>query len=635
MSLNRRLQGLLAAVLAVALALAWVLHLLAARDLGETVLQAGNADGARALAVQVAQVVHDGDAARIDARLAAQFDAGAYRRLRLMRDAGGDGFERSRDDTPQAPAWFVALLPIESAPGTAAVPGAGATLEVVALSAPLHDALWRDAWTMAAWLLAVGVVAQLVGVRALVALRRPLQALAQQAKALGEGRFQRVELPPVAELRPVAEALNVVVQRVRDDFEAHAAQLGELRRIAHCDALTGLPHRQAFVEQFSALLAREDGIDGGALVLLRLGDLAGINREHGRDSADRALRVIAELLQAYPARAADCLLGRLNGADFALVLPSRGMAAETAASLSAALASALAGIGRGVHVQLGAIEFGRGQGVGELLAAADLALARAESRGPFAIDVGTVDAASPCGGEREWHAQVSAALRQRRVELGRFAVLDAQRRTVHLEAPLRVQLQPGGAFEPASRWLPLALRSRLAPEADLAALSLALEAIARDGVARAVNVSAASIADGDFATHVQQRLRDRPPPASALWIELPERVAIEHFEMLQRLGQALRPLGVRVGLEHAGAQLHRIERLYELGIDFVKIDVSLCAGVAASDAARQVLHATVALVHALSIKACAEGVVDDVDAQVLFDLGIDAVAGPWATRHAR
>lgn len=632
MSLIRRLQGLLAAVLATALALAWALHLVAARNLGEAALQAGNADAARALAAQIAG--EGGDARRTDALLAAQFDAGAYRRLRLMRDAGGDGFERSRGDTPQAPAWFVVLLPIESAPGTAAVPAAGATLEVIGLSAPVHDALWRDAWTVAGWLLAIGAFAQLAGARALAALRRPLQALAQQAQALGEGRFQRVALPAVAELLPVADALNTVVQRVRDDFEAQATLLGELRQRAHCDALTGLPHRHAFVEQFAALLAREDGIDGGALVLLRLGDLAGINREHGRDSADRALRVIAELLQAYPAHVADCLVGRLNGADFALVLPTRGMAAETASSLAAALASGLAGIGRGVHVHLGAIEFQRGHGVGDLLAAADLALARAESRGPFALDVGAVDAATPAGGEREWHAQVAAALQQRRVELGRFALLDALRRTVHLEAPLRLQLQPGGAFEPAARWLPLALRSRLAPEADLAALSLALEAIARDGVPRAVNVCAASIADGDFAIHVQQRLRDRPPPPSTLWLELPERVAIEQFEMLQRLAQALRPLGVRVGLEHAGAQLHRVERLYELGIDFVKLDVSLCAGVAASEAARQVLRATVALVHALSIKAFAEGVVDDVDAQVLFELGVDAVGGPWAARHA-
>jgi hypothetical protein len=40
-------------------------------------------------------------------------------------------------------------------------------------------------------------------------------------------------------------------------------------------------------------------------------------------------------------------------------------------------------------------------------------------------------------------------------------VLNEQRQVLHLECPLRLQLDPDGPFEPAARWLPLAVRSRL------------------------------------------------------------------------------------------------------------------------------------------------------------------------------
>ena len=119
-----------------------------------------------------------------------------------------------------------------------------------------------------------------------------------------------------------------------------------------------------------------------------------------------------------------------------------------------------------------------------------------------------------------------------------------------------------------------------------------------------------------------------------LWLEVDESVALAQREQVQEFGRLLRPLGVRLGLEHAGQRLHQIERLYELGLDYVKLDASVCRGVARSDASREFVRSTVTLLHALSVVVHAEAVADDADAQVLFDCGIDAVTGPWASeRH--
>ena len=93
----------------------------------------------------------------------------------------------------------------------------------------------------------------------------------------------------------------------------------------------------------------------------------------------------------------------------------------------------------------------------------------------------------------------------------------------------------------------------------------------------------------------------------------------------------VRPLGVRVGLEHAGERLSKIDRLYELGLDYVKLDAALCAGVAGNGAARDFIRTTTALLKALSMQVLAEGVRDAADAEALWGCGIDAVTGPWAS----
>jgi EAL domain-containing protein (putative c-di-GMP-specific phosphodiesterase class I) len=93
----------------------------------------------------------------------------------------------------------------------------------------------------------------------------------------------------------------------------------------------------------------------------------------------------------------------------------------------------------------------------------------------------------------------------------------------------------------------------------------------------------------------------------------------------------VRPLGVRFGLEHAGHQLYRAPRLYELGLDYVKLDVALVRGAAHDEAARRFVAGSVALLRALPVTVCAEGVDDADDAAALWECGVEAITGPWAT----
>jgi EAL domain-containing protein (putative c-di-GMP-specific phosphodiesterase class I) len=214
-----------------------------------------------------------------------------------------------------------------------------------------------------------------------------------------------------------------------------------------------------------------------------------------------------------------------------------------------------------------------------------------------------------------------------------FPVVNARRDVIHLECPLRLQLEEQGAFEPAARWLPLAMRSKLTVDIDERALALALAEAGSDGQARCVNLSPASLTDSGFASRLRALLWDSPRVARLIWLEVAESAAVEHFDLLQELSRQLRPTGVRLGLEHAGERLGLIPRLFEAGLDYVKLDAAMVSGVGTDEHRATFVRGTVTLLHGLSLQVYAEGVSDAADAKVLWDCGIDGATGPWISQQ--
>ena len=191
---------------------------------------------------------------------------------------------------------------------------------------------------------------------------------------------------------------------------------------------------------------------------------------------------------------------------------------------------------------------------------------------------------------------------------------------------MRLQLDDDGDFEAAPSWLAMAVRCRLSDQVDLLALTLALQAIGSDGRPRAVNVAAASLAAEGFIGEVRQRLRADPSAASRLWIDVAEAAAWQP-RRLQEAIDAWRGLGVRIGLEHAGARLRELPRLHALGIDYVRIDGALLQGVASQSALREMVRALAVLLRGMQLQVLAEAVHDKDDLALLWSLGFDGATG--------
>ena len=328
MSLIRQIWLLLLATLVLALMASVTVNVGSARDTLQTQLRLKNSDNATSLALVLSQ--QKGQRELMELAASAQFDTGFYQRIRFTGADGAVVFLREVLARPlHAPAWFVALVPIESVPGVAQVSDgwrALGAIEVVSQSAFAHDELWQGSLRSALALAVVGVLAGLLAALGVGRIRRPLDETVEQAASLQRGEYLTVDEPQVPELRRLTRAMNSMVARLRVVFEAQAAQVESMRRQASCDELTGLSNRNHFMAQLGAALRREDGQAAGGLVLLRVLQLVEINRSLGREPTDRLICTIAQTVQAYTQRVDGAFVGRLNGADFALALPEGGVA---------------------------------------------------------------------------------------------------------------------------------------------------------------------------------------------------------------------------------------------------------------------------------------------------------------------
>jgi len=629
MSLIRQVWLLLSVTLLLAFAGAIGVSVHGARHYLQTQLALKNNDTAQSLALTLSQ--QKGDPVALELAIASQFDTGYYERIRLLGPTGKVMVEKQAGTHPQkAPGWFVALLGIAPPDGVAQVSDGWrqiGRLEVRSQSAFADDELWQSTLDTVGLLLLLVIGAGIFSTVGVNRIRVPLLRTVDQARAITERRFVTVDEPDMPELRNVTRAMNAMVARVKAMFDEQAGQVELLRREAHCDPLTGLSNRAHFLGRLKVMLDAEDGAATGALVMVRLVELQSLNRTLGRSGTDRMLQDAAAAMVESSRRTPGAEVGRLNGSDFALALPDVQSLRESAADVSARLRALLRSHEGSTHAVVGAVRWTHGSALSTLLAAADQALARAESRGPHAVELDD-HADSGALGEDAWRHRIQAALAERSGQLVDFPLVGRTGELVHHESPLRLRLGAEGALVSAAQWLPMARRAQLTADVDLLAIELALLAIAADSMPRSINVSPSSLADSAFSTRVHALVVAHPAASPRLSLELAEAGAVKQLHLVRELAEQLHGSGTRIGLEHAGERLADTRGLLEAGLDFVKLDASLLHGLASDEARAQHVAGTVRMLHGIGLRVYAEGVSEVDDAAALWAVGVDGITGP-------
>ena len=632
MSLIRQLWIAIAVVTLLAFSGSLVLGTLSARQYLEEQLRIKNVDNATSLALSMSQLPKD--PVTVDLLLAAQFDAGHYEYIRVV---GPDGkllaARESKAVSPLAPTWFMALAPIQVSEGSAQIQDGWrqfGTLHLKSLSSFAYRNLWHGTLELLAWFAVGATLCGVLGTALLKRLLSPLDRVVDHAKAIGERRFITTPESTTTEFRTVVADMNQLSSQVGTMLSEESARLEALRLQTQHDAVTGVLNRSHFLNIVDEALESEQAPAGGLLAMIRMPDLADLNRELGRDTVDAMLQKLASGLTDFGNSQHGWAVGRLNGSDFAVLAPDAGPGDDLPLRLSESVNLAVGEYMRNAELQIaiGLASYRRGNTLPQLLSHADMALSKAIEQGGRPVLEAVNAILHPITDLAGWREGLCAALDARRLTLHAFPVLNAKGQLLHNEAPVRLQLERNGEWLCAGEFMSWAARAGLIERIDLVVLELALAHMRKDSRPLCINLSSESMCSASSLSAFSKQLADLPDIAARLWIDLPETAAYAHIDAFRRFCAELKPLGCRIGLEHVGQRVGQIGELSEVGLDYLKIARTITRGVALNTGSQTFLRGLATIAHAMGMEVIAEGVGSADEGKLLISLGMDGVTGP-------
>ncbi|MGE4071231.1 MAG: EAL domain-containing protein [Lysobacterales bacterium] len=424
------------------------------------------------------------------------------------------------------------------------------------------------------------------------------------------------------------------------DISARRAAEQELKFLAHHDSLTGLSNRRSFELQLVSALERLRASDDGpyGVFLLDLDRFKVVNDSLGHAAGDELLVQFSERLRS--AMDARTLVARYGGDEFALLCRQ---------SLDASSAKALADLVQSIArtpFQVRGHQVFSGASIGivlvnhadqdpeSILRDADTAMFRAKSKGSgYALF------------DQRMHAAARARLALE-TDL-RFAVNRGElvpyfqpmwslreQRVVGVEALVRWQHPQRGLLAPAE-FLDVAEETGLLSAIDLQMLEMSLRQLLswrsafgdRAPSRLSVNISDRLFASRSFPAELHQLLEASGANPAQLQLEITETVFRGAPDRLRGTLAALKSLGVGLVVDDFGTGYSSLVSFSEAAFDGLKIDRGFVHDLEHNQRHRAIVRTITQFARDLDLSLVAEGVENEIQANLLAQLGCDLVQG--------
>jgi len=634
MSLYKQLWLAVILLMALAFSGSFLLATKSAQNYLSEQLQLKNFDNANSLALSLTQ---QADPVLQELLISAQFDNGHYQFIKLTAPTGALVVERTNEeDVQQAPGWFMSMFPIEAEAGVAQVSNGWQQIGTLSLKSDSRFAyreMWVSTQLMFLYFLAGALFSGLIGNRILKTILKPLYGVVDQAKAIGERRFITIEEPNTLEYRLLVTSMNSLSERVQQLLASEGGELHELHLEAERDNLTGLLNRAPFLQHLSSLLRKGDEFCTGCIVLLRIEQLAELNRSEGRDIMDSLLKNFGSSVQNVADQCEGSLAGRLNGSDFIVILPGCEHVESTAQRIHEdflRIATKMQLTTTPV-ISAAAGEYQPEDTPQMLLTRVDTALAVAEAEQRSCLKMTTANSSLPESCNTEcWQKLIKKAIQTHSATLRATPIISKDGSTQCTQLVPEIINEDGSriSYEELQPWLS---RLDLAPTVDLWCLQQAVAQLNTDkdtSTTLALSLSAQLLNCEVQAQEFLTLLKACSDKATQLRFAFPEYGAYQYLDNLKDFSTQLQAVGCSVGIEQVGPEIASIGKLADLGIDYVIVDETIIRDIDDNNTRQIFLRGLCTIAHSIGLKAYAEGISSAQELDVVNKLGIDGATGP-------
>ncbi len=412
-----------------------------------------------------------------------------------------------------------------------------------------------------------------------------------------------------------------------------------LLKMAHYDALTGLPNRNHFYKALQMGLAQAAFNHWQLAVLtVDLDDFKGVNQTWGHLIGDQILSELGR-------RLSNCLnisdtVGRMDGAKFAVILMIRGGQADTQQRVER-IREALrepfpmgtdsfevltASIGIALYPADGEDALG-------LVKFADTAMNRAKTSGRDSYCFYTAQMNTEVLERLGLESAVREAVLKQAFELyyqPKISLIDG--RICGLEALLRWP-RPGQPSISPAVFIPVLERIGLITDLGKWVINSVCQQIASWQSAGlgpwevAVNVSGQQIIEGQLIADIKQALAHHQVDPRWLEVELTEGSLMENTTHTVASLRELQGTGVKIAIDDFGTGYSSLAYLRRFPLDKLKIDIAFIREVTSNPKDAAITRTIIELAHSLGLLVVAEGVETPEQLAFLTANGCDQVQG--------
>jgi diguanylate cyclase (GGDEF)-like protein/PAS domain S-box-containing protein len=406
-----------------------------------------------------------------------------------------------------------------------------------------------------------------------------------------------------------------------------------LRFQATHDELTGLANRTLVLDELDGILSRNQGATTVAAIFLDLDDFKDVNDSLGHAVGDQLLVMMADRIRSM--LTFGDMAARIGGDEFLVVL-ERGHGERDITDLCEQLLTAIASPyeidGRQLSVSASAgIAFDHDRSAtGEiLLRNADTAMYRSKRGGKHTTTVFEPYMHTASFDRLELRADLSVALDDDQFVAHYQPIVDlATGRITGTEALVRWNHPRRGLLGP-NVFIPLAEETGQIGRLGLWVLERACTDMsvwraelgpAVEHLTMSVNLSVQQLHDDGLVPAVFDTLERTGVPADRLVLEITESTLITDTDKIRDRMEQLRSLGLRLAIDDFGTGYSSLGYIQQFAFDVLKIDRTFVDGLERFTNQR-IVTAVIELAKELGVRTVAEGIEQELHADLLRDLG--------------
>lgn len=584
-----------------------------------------------------------GDETIMSTMINANFDSGHYTHIVLYDIDDELIYERVKEQTTiEVPLWFTDLVHIDIPSASAQVSSGWSPIGILSVQSDsdyAYTLLYNTLSHLSLLFFILAVIGLIVIAGVLHIILRPLTKVQQQAEAILNNEFIIQEkMPYTTEFKHVAKGMNAMVKKVEDIFEKGNKAMRSNHELLYNDNVTKLYNRRYLMMKLPQYLNDESIYDRGALILISFEGAQKANKAIGHQKVDELFGALGGLIQSHGDDFEDVLAARMNGTEFTLLLP--GCDGEEAFEIAQQIGQASEMMLNhytlakedGFGIFAGVYSYRRGDGIGDIFANVDYALAQAKLLPLDNAYLHSAQSLEGVMGKESWRTVITEGMSHDRFSMEFWPAYNTKAKALqHKVMTFSLNDQEGTSYSYGQFIAPVI---SLGLEDDV--YLHVIEHLMREqnpllsGKSIAVRTPTDLLKTVSFMHNLTLLFEQYADDLSfSMIFEIPDKLIVENIEHVRQLTTLFKRFYVRFGISQFTGESKNYDFLKELKPLYIQADIAFLL-----DQSQQSMSTLQIITDSLGIELMAAGVSTDEELEKLSKLHIYTIQGPLAEELA-